>query len=79
MTDRPPRGVPPAWDPRSNPAARRLIDRATFAGALLVFLVIGILWVGDLATQWWLLAIPVLICAGPVRAWVRQRGTHGDG
>ncbi|MGY1741805.1 MULTISPECIES: hypothetical protein [unclassified Blastococcus] len=58
---------------RHGPAEARLLGLWT-AGCLFVLLLAGILWVGDLALQWPVLAVPVLwalVAARPRRGAVR--------
>ncbi len=52
--------------------AQRLRARAVFAVPLLVFLILGMVMVGDFAAQWWLLLLPVALLVGPVRAVRRE-------
>lgn len=56
----------------------RLRDRAVFAVALLAFLVLGIVVVGDLSAQWWVLLLPVALLVGPVLAVRREAGGQPD-
>jgi len=58
---------------RKSPYAR-LRDRAVFAVALLAFLVLGIVVVGDMSAQWWVLLLPVALLVGPVLAVRRETG-----
>lgn len=55
-------------------AGERLRGRLVFAGALLVFLLIGIVLVGDFALQWWLLVLPVALLVGSLLAVRRANG-----
>lgn len=56
----------------------RLRGRVVFAGSLLVFLLIGIVLVGDFALQWWLLVLPVALLVGPLLA-VRRANDRDPG
>ncbi|SDN59818.1 hypothetical protein SAMN05660199_00370 [Klenkia soli] len=51
---------------RRTARERRLLGLWT-AACLLVFLVIGLLWVGDIGRQWPVLAVPVLWAAVALR------------
>ncbi len=53
---------------------QRLLGRALFVGSLLVFLVIGIVLVGDFSAQWWVLLFPAALLVGPVLAVRREAG-----
>ncbi len=63
---------------RKSPYAR-LRDRAVFAVALLAFLVLGIVVVGDMSAQWWVLLLPVALLVGPVVAVRREAGRPPSG
>ncbi len=58
---------------------QRLLARAAFAVPLLLFLILGIVLVGDFSAQWWLLLLPVALLAGPLLALRRQSGRDPDG
>ncbi len=63
---------------QSRSAPERLVARAAFAVPLLVFLVIGIAWVGDFSAQWWLLLLPVALLVQPAIAVFRDGGRPRD-
>lgn len=58
---------------------QRLAGRAVFAGSLLVFLIIGIVLVGDFSAQWWILLVPIGLLVGPVMAARREVRQAPDG
>ncbi|MEJ7772266.1 MAG: hypothetical protein WKF51_10215 [Geodermatophilaceae bacterium] len=60
-------------------ASQRLMGRAVFAVSLLVFLVIGIVLVGDFSAQWWALLFPVALLVGPLLAVRREAGRRSGG
>ncbi|MDQ3735669.1 MAG: hypothetical protein M3400_17010 [Actinomycetota bacterium] len=62
----------------SRTALQRLGARAVFAGSLLIFLVVGIVLVGDFSAQWWLLIFPVAVLVGPVLDVIRESGQRRD-
>jgi len=53
---------------------QRLRARTAFAVPLLLFLILGIVLVGDFSAQWWVLILPVALLAGPLLALRRQSG-----
>lgn len=58
---------------------QRLAGRVVFAGSLLVFLIIGIVLVGDFSAQWWILLVPIGLLVGPVMAAGREARRAPDG
>jgi len=64
---------------RRRDPSERLRARSVFAVSLLIFLVIGILLVGDLSAQWWLLLLPVALLLGPAMALRREAGRRPGG
>lgn len=58
---------------------QRLAGRVAFAGSLLVFLIIGIVLVGNFSAQWWILLVPIGLLVGPVMAARREVRRSPDG
>jgi len=68
----------PGRGQRASPH-ERLRTRSVFALSLLVFLIIGIVLVGDFSAQWFLLLAPVAVLLGPLWSVWREANEQSRG